>query len=137
MATLAQRLKNALRPFKRIRNEIGAVRNEIAQMRGEITNELRNQIAYNILRDTNLAHKDESLVAFYPKCGGKVGVTHDFATMQRYLNATRPVRVSNLVRVGGANDGGYVMINPKIDLLRANISESMHESTHDSPPHKS
>lgn len=133
MATLAQRLKNVLRPFKRIRNEIGAVRNEIAQMRGEITNELRNQIAYNILQNANLAHKDESLVAFYPKCGGKVGVTHDFATMQRYLNATRPVRVSNLVRVGGANDGGYVMINPKIDLLRdINV-----ESTHDFPPPKS
>lgn len=131
MATLAQRLKNAFRPFKRIRNELGAVRSEIAQMRCEIANELRNQIAYNILRDANLAHKDESLMAFYPKCGGKVGVTHDFATMQRYLNATRPVRVSNLVRVGGANDGGYVMINPKIDLLR---TVKISESKHDSPP---
>ena len=131
MATLAQRLKNIFRPFKRIRNELGAVRSEIAQMRGEIANELRNQLAYNILHNSNLAHKDESLMAFYPKCGGKVSVVSDFATMQRYLNAVRPVRVGNLVRVGGANDGGYVMINPKIDLLR---SANMSESTHDSPP---
>lgn len=131
MATLTQRLKNAFRPLKRIRKEIGAVRSEIAQMRGEI----HSQIAYNVLRGANLAHKNELLMAFYPTCGEKVGVTHDFATMQRYLNATRPVRVSNLVRVGGANDGGYVMINPKIDLLRAsNRGANISKSTHDSPP---
>lgn len=31
MATLAQRIKNVFRPFKRIRNELGAVRSEIAK----------------------------------------------------------------------------------------------------------
>ncbi|MGX3011303.1 hypothetical protein ACWIUD_07065 [Helicobacter sp. 23-1044] len=99
----------------------------------EISQNLRNVLAYNVLRDSNVAHKDELLMAFYPKNGGKVGVTSDFTTMQRYLNAVRPVRSNfisqNLVRVGGANDGGYIMINPKIDLF-----ESMQDSSHNSPP---
>ncbi len=121
MARFTRNLMNALRPFKRIRNEIGKVQSEIAKTREEIISniglDIRNALAYNILRDSNLAYKDELLMALYPKNGGKVGVTSDFSTMKRYLNAVRPVRVKNLVRVGGENDGGYVMINPKIDLL--------------------
>ena len=122
MARFMRKITNALRPFKRIRNEIRGLKDEIWQMRNEIVIEARNAIAYDILRDLNLSHKDESLMAFYPKNGGKVGITGDFATMKRYLNAVRPVRVKNLVRVGGANDGGYIMINPRIDLLSGNLS---------------
>lgn len=129
MATLTQRLKNIFRPLKRIRNEIGAVKSEIAALQ----NELRNQIAYNILRDSSLAYKDKALMAFYPHCGGKVGTTSDFATMKAYLNAVRPVHTKHLVRVGGPNDGGYVMINPKLDLLDASIAHIC-ESATISPP---
>ena len=97
MARFTRNLMNALRPFKRIRNEIGKVQSEIAKTREEIISniglDIRNALAYNILRDSNLAYKDELLMALYPKNGGKVGVTSDFSTMKRYLNAVRPVCV--------------------------------------------
>ena len=126
MATLTQRLKNIFRPFKRIRNEIKDLRNEVRNINADII----NRYAYNIMKDLDLVSKDKNLLPFYRRISDKINICNDFKIMQRYLNATRPVRVSNLVRVGGANDGGYVMINPKIDLLRdINV-----ESTHDSPP---
>lgn len=130
MATLAQRLKNILRPFKRIRKEIEKLQNEVKNINADII----AHNAYELMRDLNLTSKDKNLLSFYLKISDRISICNDFKIMQRYLNAVRPVRVSNIVRVGGANDGGYVMINPKIDLLHANISESMHESTHDSPP---
>ena len=121
MARFMRNITNAMRPFKRIRNEIGAVKSDIVRIREHLGSDIRNILAYHILRDSNVAHKDELLMALYPKNGEKVGVTSDIATMKRYLNAVRPVRsdfiVQNLVRVGGANDGGYILINPKIDLL--------------------
>ncbi len=127
MATLAQRLKNAFRPLKRIRKEIEKLRNEVRYINAETI----TRYAYTIMRDLDLVSKDKNLLSFYLKISDRINICNNFKIMQRYLNATRPVRVGNLVRVGGANDGGYVMINPKIDLLRtAKISESKH----DSPP---
>lgn len=127
MATLAQRLKNAFRPLKRIRKEIEKLQSEAKNINADII----AHNAYTIMRDLDLVSNDKNLLSFYLKISDRINICNNFKIMQRYLNATRPVRVSNLVRVGGANDGGYVMINPKIDLLRAtNISKS----THDSPP---
>ena len=97
-----------------------AIRQKIINL-GKAMNEsdsIRDSLAYSILRDLDVAcKKDELLVRFYPKFGTKISHTKAFATMQKYLELTRPVCVGNLVRIGGANDGGYVMINPKINLL--------------------
>ncbi|MGX3045767.1 hypothetical protein [Helicobacter sp. T3_23-1056] len=131
MARFMRNLTNALRPFKRIRREIGAIRSELNAIRTEIRTDIIAHSAYETMRDLNLVDKDKNLLMFYHRIGGRISISvcHDFTIMQRYLNAVRPVRVKNLVRVGGTNDGGYIMINPKIDLL-----ESMQDSSHNSPP---
>ena len=108
MGRFIRNLMNVLRPFKRIRNEISAVRSEIAKMREEICVnvgfDVRNILAYQVLRDSK-----ESLMSFYPHFSNGINVTNDFVTMKRYLDAVRPVLVKNLVRVGGENDGGYII----------------------------
>ena len=131
------------RGFNPLKKRFVWLNNELTSVITKQTNEvcdsicatIRNATAYSVLSDLNIAHKEQTLLMFYPVWNNKtkVMVANNFDIMQKYLNATRPVRVSNLVRVGGANDGGYVMINPKIDLLRdINV-----ESTHDFPPPKS
>lgn len=126
MARFKQNLMNVLRPFKRIRREIRSELNAIYA-------DMIAHNAYETMRDLNLVDKDKNLLVFYHRIGDRIGICNDFTTMQRYLNAVRPVRsnfiMQNLVRVGGANDGGYIMINPKIDLL-----ESMQDSSHNPPP---
>lgn len=129
MANLTQKLKNIFCPFKRIRNEIKKIRSEIQNINADLI----TRYAYNVMRDSDLVSKDKNLLSFYLRISDRINICNNFTTMKCYLNAVHPVRVSNLVRVGGANDGGYIMINPQIDLLRANVSKSMH----DSPPPKS
>ena len=129
MARFMRNITNALRPFKRIRREIGTIRSELNAIRADMI----AHNAYETMRDLNLVDKDKNLLVFYHRIGDKINICNDFTIMQRYLNAVRPVRsnfiMQNLVRVGGANDGGYIMRNPKIDLLK-----SMQDSSHNSPP---
>lgn len=107
--------KNLLKyPFRALKQRIVYLGNE---MSANIDASVKNALAHNILRDLNVAHKEKLLVALYPKFGRNITHTQNLANVKRYLELVRPVQVSNLMRVGGANDGGYVMINPQIDLL--------------------
>lgn len=124
-------LKSVLRyPFRALKRRIVYLGNE---MSANIDVSIKNTIACNILRDLDVAHKDKLLVALYPKFGRNIAHTQNLANVKRYLELVRPVQVSNLMRVGGANDGGYVMINPQIDLLNSqNLAKISEESTLDS-----
>ena len=106
-------LKSLLKyPFRALKQRIVYLGNEMS-----VNINTKNALAYNILRDLDVAHKDKLLVSLYPKIGRNIAHTQNLSNIKRYLELVHPVQISNLMRVGGANDGGYVMINPQIDLL--------------------
>lgn len=108
-------LKNLIKlPLRALKQRIVYLGNEMC---ANIDVSVKNALAYNVLRDLNVAHKDKLLVALYPKFGRNIAYSQNLANIKQFLALTRPVCVPNLVRIGGTNDGGYVMINPQIDLL--------------------
>lgn len=146
MFSIKKMVKKLLdRPKRKQQRALSLVREMVLEM--TTVENAKDALAYNILRDLDISHKDELLVSFYPKCGRKIS-RGNFAMMKRFLELTHPICISNLVRIGGANDGGYVMINPKINLFHshkllestlhnnnnAQYSTQTHTSTYFAPP---
>ena len=136
MSVFIQKFKSMVNPLKKrfvwIRNELtGAMDAQTKVICSEICESIRNITAYSVVRDLNIAHKEQTLLMFYPVWNNRANfmVTNKFDMVKKYLNSVRPIQMENLVRIGGANDGGYIMINPKIDLLKF-----VQDSSHNSPP---
>lgn len=73
---------------------------------------LRDTLAFNVLKELELEHKDEVLLSFFPKPCNKIGLSSNIERIKAYLKLVQPVEIEGLRRFGGSNDGGYIMATP-------------------------
>lgn len=91
----------------------------------KLNNQLQNQILMsNIITNSKINKKDKQilLLLLQDRDRNYLRLNHNLQVHTRileYLKVLQPIKVGrdSLIRVGGANDGGYVMYNK---LLKAN-----------------
>lgn len=93
---------------------LGNIKNKLKRLFGSENVEaiLRDTLAFNVLKELRLEHKDEVLLSFFPKPYNKIEISNNIERIRDYLKLVQPVEVAGLRRFGGSNDGGYIMATP-------------------------
>ncbi|RAX54753.1 hypothetical protein CCY99_03045 [Helicobacter sp. 16-1353] len=98
-------LKNFIK--QKIQNVIGV---------NEVNTRFNFLMSYNIIKELDMPReqKEAILLSMYPGAMGGIQLSYNIENIKKYLNLIRPICVSvgKLSRIGGENDGGYVMLAP-------------------------
>lgn len=80
---------------------------------------LRDTLAFNVLKELDLEHKEDVLFSLFPKVDNPIGTACNTERIRDYLKLVQPVQIEGLRRYGGPNDGGYVMAIPPLFIQPA------------------
>ncbi|MDE6885748.1 MAG: hypothetical protein K2P17_01715 [Helicobacteraceae bacterium] len=115
-------LKKSIRRF--IQKAFGTY--EISENIRDIKIATLNTMKVEIIKNLNIPkeQKETMLLSLLPMPQGWVTQSYNSVNLKKYLSLVNPIELDSifLKRVGGSNDGGYVMLMP----------ESINRST---PPH--
>ncbi|WP_121022658.1 hypothetical protein [Helicobacter vulpis] len=99
-------------PFERVQHKLlGDIENQLRR----VNSQLERVDVVNIIKDCVSNKEHRELLYALVQLGAQVVVDSRKScvdAVDAYLNRIRPVALSNLIRVGGALDGGYVMYPP-------------------------